>query len=84
MGRPALPIRMALLALVALLLIACAREEQRDDLDYLVWEVCRQIEVEGITAEQVGGILHDASRHGPVMDAIEAECGEWIASAFDR
>ena len=72
----------ALLIVVPLLLCSCGDQEPRDDLEYLVWEVCRQIRIDGVTAEQVSGILLDASRHGPVMDGIEAECGEEIASVF--
>ncbi len=54
------------------------------DLEYLVWEVCRQVRSPNATAGRVSGILQDASRHGPVMDAIEAECGQEIAAAFSE
>ncbi len=47
-----------------------------------MWEVCRQVRTDTVTAHQVGGILHDASRHGAVMDDIEAECGKEIATVF--
>lgn len=67
---------------VALLGSSCRTEEPGSDLEYLVWEVCRQVRVEGVTADQVSGILHDASRHGAVMESIEAECGEDIARVY--
>ena len=51
-------------------------------MDYLVWEVCRQVRIEGITAGEVSGILVDATRHGAVMDRIEAECGDEIAAVY--
>ena len=54
------------------------------DLEYLVWEVCRQVRSPNATPGLVSGILQDASRHGPVMDAIEAECGQEIAAAFSE
>lgn len=73
---------MAVLAMVALLGAACASEPPPDDLDYLVWEVCRQVRVEGKTADEVSGILIDATRHGAVMDRIEAECGDEIAAVY--
>lgn len=72
----------ALLILASLILGSCGDSAPPDDIEYLVWEVCRQIRVEGVTAAQVSGILQDATRHGPVMDDIEAECGEEIASVF--
>ena len=72
----------AFLVMVALLGSACRSEGPADDLDYLVWEVCRQVRAEGVTAAEVSGILHDASRHGAVMERIEAECGEEIASVI--
>ena len=74
----------AILMLVTLLLFSCGDQEHRDDLEYLVWEVCRQVRIEGMTAGQVSGILHDAARHGAVMDDIEAECGEEVASVFSE
>lgn len=77
-------IRAVFLVLVALLGTSCRGKGPADDLEYLVWEVCRQVRIEGVTAEQVSGILHDASRHGAAMDRIDAECGEEIASVFDR
>ena len=61
---------------------SCGDGRPTDDLDYLVWEVCRQVRVEGVTADQVAGIIHDATRHGAVMAPIEAECGEDIAAVF--
>lgn len=70
------------LMMLVLLGSSCGVEAPPDDLEYLVWEVCRQITTEGVTADQVSGILQDASRHGPVMDDIEAECGAEIASVF--
>ena len=73
----------ALIVMAALLGTSCRSEEPRGDLEYLVWEVCRQVRVEGMTADQVGGILHDASRHGAIMDRIEAECGDEIAAFYD-
>lgn len=54
------------------------------DLEYLVWEVCRQVRGPNATPDRVSGILQDAARHGPVMDAIEAECGQEIAAAFSE
>ncbi len=78
------------LLLLALLLLgatfwAAGRTERRSDIDYLVWEVCRQIRVEGVTIDQASGILHDASRHGSeLMERVEAECGEDIAEVFSR
>ena len=61
-----------------------ADEPPGGDLEYLVWEVCRQVRSPNATAGRVSGILQDASRHGPVMDAIEAECGQEIAAAFSE
>ncbi len=52
------------------------------DLEYLTWEVCRQVRSEGMTADRVSGILVDALRHGEVMERIEADCGEEIAAFF--
>lgn len=75
---------LTLIVTVALLASSCGSEEPQDDLEYLVWEVCRQIRVEGVTADQVSGILHDAARHGAVMGLIEAECGDEIASVYSR
>lgn len=71
-----------LMVMATLLVTSCGSEEPRDDLEYLVWEVCRQIRVEGVTPGQVDGILHDASRHGAVMERIEAECGDDIARIY--
>jgi len=71
-----------LLVTAALLGTSCRSEEPRSDLEYLVWEVCRQIRLEGVTPDQVDGILHDASRHGAVMELIEAECADDIASIY--
>ena len=62
---------------------SCADDRPTDDVEYLVWEVCRQIRAAGTTVDQVSGILHDASRHGPIMDRIEAECGSEIAAIYD-
>ena len=73
----------AVLVIITLLGTSC-RSEGPDDLEYLVWEVCRQVRSEGVTTHQVSGILLDASRHGAVMDRIEAECGDEIASVFER
>ena len=61
----------ALIVMAALLGTSCRSEEPRGDLEYLVWEVCRQVRVEGMTADQVGGILHDASRHGAGSKQME-------------
>jgi len=61
---------------------SCGQEQPRNDLDYLVWEVCRQVRIEGMTADEVSGILVDATRHGAVMDRIEAECGDEIAAVY--
>lgn len=72
------------MVMVALLGTSCRTEEPRGDLEYLVWEVCRQVTAEGVTADQASGILHDASRHGAIMELIEAECGEEIASIYSR
>ena len=79
----------ALLLIASLLLamvlgLSCGNEQPADDLDYLVREVCRQVTVEGMTADRVSGILHDASRHGAVMKQIDAECGDDIAAVFTR
>ena len=46
----------ALLLIASLLLamvlgISCGNEQPADDLDYLVREVCRQVTVEGMTAD---------------------------------
>ena len=71
-----------LIVMTALVAVSCRGEEPRSDLEYLVWEVCRQVRVEGVTADQVAGILHDASRHGAVMELIEAECGDEIARVY--
>ena len=73
---------MTLMVMAALLGSSCRSEEPSSDLEYLVWEVCRQIRVEGVTADQVAGILHDATRHGPVMELIEAECGDDITRVY--
>ena len=72
------------LVLVGAVLVgaSCGQEQPRDDLDYLAWEVCRQVRVEGMTADEVSGILVDATRHGAVMDRIEAECGDEIAAVY--
>ena len=80
--RTALARRFVCLVMIGLVGISCGGEPPRDDLDYLVWEVCRQVRVEGTTADEVSGILTDASRHGAVMDRIEAECGDEIAAVF--
>lgn len=61
---------------------ACEKEQPRSDLDYLAWEVCRQVRVEDVTADEVSGILVDATRHGAVMERIEAECGKDIAAVY--
>jgi len=75
--------RWALFLLAAVLVGAsCGTDQPPDDLDYLAWEVCRQVRVEGMTADEVSGILVDATRHGAVMDRIEAECGEDIAAVY--
>lgn len=75
--------RWSLILIMAVLVSAsCGKEQPRDDLDYLVWEVCRQVRIEGMTADEVSGILVDATRHGAVMDRIEAECGDDIAAVF--
>ena len=71
-----------LMMMAVLLTVSCRSEEPRSDLEYLVWEVCRQVRVEGLTPDQVDGILHDASRHGAVMGRIEAECGDDIARIY--
>lgn len=71
-----------LLVTAALLGTSCRSEEPGSDLEYLVWEVCRQVRLEGVTPDQVDGILHDASRHGAVMELIEAECGDDIARIY--
>jgi len=71
-----------LLMLVVLMGTSCGGEQPRDDLEYLTWEVCRQVRIEGMTADQVSGILIDATRHGAVMDRIEAECGDEIAAVY--
>lgn len=73
-----------LVVMVVLLASSCRSEEPRSDLEYLVWEVCRQIRAEGMTADHVSGILHDASRHEAVMESIEAECGEDIAAVYSQ
>ena len=74
----------AMLLLVAGLLwvIFLGDGEPRDDLDYLVWEVCSQVNQEGMTADRLSGILVDATRHGAIMSRIEAECGDTIASIY--
>ena len=61
---------------------SCGDEQPPDDLDYLAWEVCRQVRIEGVTADEVSGILVDATRHGAVMERIEAECGDDIAAVY--
>lgn len=71
-----------LTVIAAILVTSCGSEEPRSDLEYLVWEVCRQVRVEGVSPDQVDGILHDASRHGAVMERIEAECGDDIAGIY--
>lgn len=76
--------RWSLFLLLAVLVgAACGEEQPPDDLDYLAWEVCRQVRIEGVTADEVSGILVDATRHGAVMDRIEAECGKEIAAVFE-
>lgn len=72
----------ASILVVAVVGISCRDDRLTDDLDYLVWEVCRQVRTAGVTADEVSGILHDATRHGAVMDRIEDECGDDIASVF--
>ena len=74
--------RFLCLVMVSLLGASCGNGPPPDDLDYLVWEVCRQVRIEGTTADEVGGILVDATRHGAVMDRIEAECGDEIAAVY--
>ena len=61
---------------------SCAAEGPDNDLDYLVREVCFQVRAAG-TARDVNGILQDASRHGPIMDRINAECGNEIAAIYE-
>ena len=61
---------------------SCGEGRPRDDLDYLAWEVCRQVRTPGVTADKVSGILTDATRHGPVLDHIQAECGDEIAAVY--
>ena len=70
------------LIVAALACASCGSEQPPDDLDYLVWEVCRQVRIEGKTADEVSGILVDATRHGAVMDRIEEECGDDIAAVY--
>lgn len=70
------------LIMAALACSSCGKEQPPDDLDYLVWEVCRQVRIEGKTADEVSGILVDATRHGAVMDRIEEECGDDIAAVY--
>ena len=82
-ARSRISVLLTLIVMVAVLTSSCRGDEPQDDLEYLVWEVCRQIGAEGVTADQVEGILHDASRHGAVMALIEAECGEEIAAFYD-
>jgi len=72
----------AFMAMLAFGGSSCSTEEPRSDLEYLVWEVCRQVRTEGMTPDQVSGILHDASRHGAVMEMIETECGQDIAAIY--
>ncbi|MDE0137769.1 MAG: hypothetical protein OXM57_01855 [bacterium] len=75
--------RWSLFLIVAVLVgTSCGEKQPRDDLDYLVWEVCRQVRIEGMTADEVSGILIDATRHGAVMDRIEVECGAEIAAVY--
>ena len=80
--RVAMRHRFPVLAMAALLGVTCANQPPPDDLDYLAWEVCRQVRIEGMTADEVSGILVDATRHGAVMDRIEAECGDEIAAVY--
>ena len=70
------------LMMAALACSSCGKEQPPDDLDYLAWEVCRQVRIEGKTADEVSGILVDATRHGAVMDRIEEECGDDIAAVY--
>ena len=35
-----------------------------------------------MTADEVSGILVDATRHGAVMERIEVECGDDIAAVY--
>ena len=70
------------MVVAVLLATSCRSEEPRSDLEYLVWEACRQVGAEGMTADRVADILHDASRHGAVIELIEAECGEDIARIY--
>lgn len=81
-ARSRIRLLVTLIVMVAVLTGSCRSEEPRSDLEYLVWEVCRQIRAEGITADHVSGILHDASRHGAVMESIKAECGKDIARIY--
>ena len=80
--RSAALLLMASLVLATVLAVSCRNEQPADDLDYLVWEVCRQIRAEDVTAYEVAGILQDASRHGAIMEHVEAECGEEIAARY--
>ena len=75
---------LTLIVTVAVLASSCGSEEPQDDLEYLVREVCRQVRIEGVTADQVSGTLHDAARHGAVMGLIEVECGDEIAAVYSR
>ncbi len=68
--------------MAALACSSCGKEQPPDDLDYLVWEVCRQVRIEGKTADEVSGILVDATRHGAVMNRIEEECGDDISAVY--
>ena len=74
-------------AMTALLLAGCGGGEDGpspDDVQYLVWETCRQLRSEDATAEQAAGMLQDAARHGAVIGAIQAECGPAISALFPR
>ncbi|MXZ69072.1 MAG: hypothetical protein F4X18_12705 [Acidimicrobiia bacterium] len=83
-GRTGIGLRRWCLFLMMAVLVgaSCGSEQPPDDLDYLVWEVCRQVRIEGMTADEVSGILVDATRHGAVMDRIEEECGDDIAAVY--
>ena len=70
------------LMLLVLMGASRGREQPQEDPEYLTREVCRQVRIEGRTADEVSGILIDANRHGTVMDRIEAECGDEIAAVY--
>ncbi|MCY4369837.1 MAG: hypothetical protein OXF41_10595 [bacterium] len=70
------------LMLLVLMGPSCRREQPQDDVEYLTREVSRQVRIEGRTADEVSGILIDATRHGTVVDRIEAECGDEVAMDY--